>query len=429
MLDATDTFINQQGGVFETKSTSDFGPGNDLFRNEEGGAVFAATDADTIEHSAFVGLERFENQGLITLEDNQAGDSFEISNTVGGRDLKFVASGNSTLAVDSFLGGPDSASDSFTINGDVSGKTLIEINNINSGPGTFNKEGIPVVYVNGNAHGDEFFLDKPIDTGLFNYDLFYAPTGSGVFELKSFLSSNALLLPQIETAAQDLWHAESDTWFDRTADLRVLLNGGTQAAYGANAQYAEAPTPSAITPAVWARGAGSWLGRDANANVSAYGRDYRYNLNRDLETVDFQGGLDLGKRGLFSDNDILVFGALGGFVHADLDYDALTSAFTYDGGQVGGYATYLRGGLFVDTLVNVHLLEIDTSTLGLPASMSATTVGVRTDSGYRFGSFAHGAFIEPLATISINWAEIDGFSLAATECPLATILMCAAAWA
>ena len=49
--------------------------------------------------------------------------------------------------------------------------------------------------------------------------------------------------------------------------------------------------------------------------------DYRYNLNRNLETVDFQGGIDLGKRGLLSDNDILVFGALGGFVHADLDYD------------------------------------------------------------------------------------------------------------
>ena len=248
-LDADDTFINSSNGVFETKLTSDFGPGTDLFRNESGGTVQAATDSKTIEHSSFINLERFENQGLITLEDNQAGDSFEISNTVGGRDLKFVASGNSTLAVDSFLGGPGSASDSFTINGDVSGKTLIEINNINGGLGTFNKEGIPVVYINGNANGDEFFLDKPIDTGLFNYDLFYTPTGSGVFELKSFLSSNALMLPQIETAAQDLWHAESDTWFDRTADLRVLLNGGTaQAAYGANAQYDEAPASSSHHP-------------------------------------------------------------------------------------------------------------------------------------------------------------------------------------
>jgi autotransporter family porin len=49
--------------------------------------------------------------------------------------------------------------------------------------------------------------------------------------------------------------------------------------------------------------------------------------------------------------------------------------------------------------------------LGFPGSLDATTVGVRTDSGYRFGSFHGGAFIEPLATISLNWAEIDGFTL------------------
>jgi autotransporter family porin len=123
-------------------------------------------------------------------------------------------------------------------------------------------------------------------------------------------------------------------------------------------------------------------------------------------------GLDLGQRGLLSPNDILVFGALGGFVHADLDYDANPRAFDYQGGQVGGYATYLRGGLFVDTLLNVHLMEIDTGrSIGFPGSLDATTVGVRTDSGYRFGSFNGGAFIEPLATIAVDWADIDGFSL------------------
>jgi autotransporter family porin len=70
----------------------------------------------------------------------------------------------------------------------------------------------------------------------------------------------------------------------------------------------------------------------------------------------------------------------------------------------------LRGGLFVDTLVNVHLMQLDTRTLGFPNPLNATTVGVRTDSGYRFGSFHGGAFIEPLATISVDWADIDGFS-------------------
>ncbi len=188
-----------------------------------------------------------------------------------------------------------------------------------------------------------FSSTKPIDAGLFNYDLFYTPVGSGIFELKSFLGANAFVLPQLETEAQDLWHAGSDTWFDRTSDLRVLLNGGNaQAVNAANAQYAEEPSSPTITPAMWARGAGSWLGRDASADVSAYGRDYRYNLNHDLQTVDFQTGLDLGQRGLLSDNDILVFGALGGFVHADLDYDALVSTFAFSGAQVGGYATYLR---------------------------------------------------------------------------------------
>jgi hypothetical protein len=41
-------------------------------------------------------------------------------------------------------------------------------------------------------------------------------------------------LPQLITVSQDIWHEGSDTWFDRTADLRVLLNGGGAAplAYG-----------------------------------------------------------------------------------------------------------------------------------------------------------------------------------------------------
>jgi hypothetical protein len=154
------------------------------------------------------------------------------------------------------------------------------------------------------------------------------------------LGAGAFVLPQLITAAQDMWHAGSDTWFDRSTDLRVLLNGG---AAPVNAKYADGqPGSPNITPAVWVRGAGNWLDRDDSEHVTAFGKDFRFNLNRDLETIDFQSGIDLGKRGLFSDNDILVFGALGGFIHSDLDYDAINRLFSFDGGQVGGYATYLR---------------------------------------------------------------------------------------
>src|SRR4029453_11577626 len=68
------------------------------------------------------------------------------------------------------------------------------------------------------------------------YDLFFRPTGSGIFELRSFLGPGAFVLAQLKTAMQDMWHEGSDTWFDRSTDLRVLLNGGGAAplAYGPN---------------------------------------------------------------------------------------------------------------------------------------------------------------------------------------------------
>jgi autotransporter-like protein/autochaperone domain-containing protein len=417
-----DTFVNENHGVFETKLTSYFGYGSDLFVNEQGGTVLAATNPKMAEFSQFVELERFENRGLISLQDGQVGDTFRISNSfvtaygytvyAGASPIVFNGSGKSQLAIDAFLGGPGSTADNFIIDGNVSGATKVDVNNTNPGPGVFNKEGIPVIFVNGaTPKGDEFFLSQPIDTGFFNYDLFFRPTGSGIFELRSFLGQGAFVLPQLITAAQDTWHETSSTWFDRSTDLRVLLNGGGAAplAYGPN-WAPEAATSGNITPAVWVRGSGNWLDRQDSQSVTTYGRSYQYNLNRNLETIDFQSGIDLGKRGLLSDNDILVFGALGGFVHSDLDYDAINRLFSFEGGQVGGYATYLRGGLFVDTLVNVHLMEIETRTLGFPNSLDATTVGVRTDSGYRFGSFNGGAFIEPLATIAVDWADIDGFS-------------------
>jgi len=412
MTDEADTFLNQAGGVFETKRTSNFFGGSDLFRNEAGATILAATNPGQRERSSFINLDRFENQGRITLQDNQVGDVFEVSNTVGGRDLNFAASGNSRLAVDAFLGPPGSTADNLIINGNVSGRTPVAVNNTNPGPGSLNTVGIPVVYVNGNVKKDAFYLPEPIDTGFFNYDMFFEPTGSGIFELRNFAGPGARLLPQIVTAAHDIWYLSSSTWLDRTADLRVLLNGGVAPiAYDPTGAQADG-APAAFTPAVWARGAGAWLDRDKSESVTAFGRNYQFNLDRELDIIDWQMGLDLGKRDFLSANDILVFGMLGGFVNADLDYDQLGRAFDFSGGQVGGYATYLKGGLFVDTLLNVHLLELETATLGFPSSLDVTTVGLRTDSGYRFGSFTGGPFIEPLATILVTWADIDGFSLA-----------------
>ncbi len=416
LTDQRDRFFNQAGGLFEAKETSFFGAGDDLFRNEAGGSVHVGDG-----NAAFEDLERFENQGLISLADGRANDSFTISNTPGGTDLSFVASGNSTLIVDAFLAGPgNSSSDRLVIEGSVSGVTKVQVNNLNPGLGVFTSSGIRIVTATGpTPHPNAFQLDQTVDAGFFNYDLFFTPTGSGFWSLKSYPGAGAYVLPQLITAAQDIWHQSAATWSDRTADLRVMLNGGGAAATsgpgvpsyvgGAEPHYEPA---SSVTPAVWVKGSGGWLDRDGTAQTTAYGSNYSFDLDRDLETLDFQTGLDMGKRDVWAPGDALVFGVLGGFVSANLDYDSLARQFNFSGSQIGAYATYLNGGLFVDTLANLHLYELEAgSNSGFPDSLDANTFGLRSDAGYRFGSFSGGAFIEPLATLEVTWADIDGFSL------------------
>ncbi|WP_159079818.1 hypothetical protein [Methyloceanibacter sp. wino2] len=412
LTEQRDRFVNRAGGIFETKKTSLFGGGEDVFSNQGGATVLAATNANAREMSGFRGLETFKNNGgAISLVDGGVGDKFTIANTPGSADLKFEGGGY--LAVDASLRGAGSKADNFIVDGDVSGVTKVMVNNTSTLPGVFNSQGIPVVFVEGQTPqaGNFVMADGPIDTGLFDYDLYFVPTGSGYWELRSFAGASAHMLPKLLTAAQDLWHETSSTWFDRTADLRVVLNGGGAPAYDAGAKSMAEPSSNGLTPGVWIKGGGSRLDRNGSATTSAYGRNYDYDLDNELSTVDLQIGVDMGRYDVLSEGDVLVFGVLGGFVGAGLDYDSLADSFNFSGGQVGAYATYLKDGLFVDTLLNVHLYEIDTPNLGFPDSLNATTVGLRTDAGYRFGSFTGGAFFEPLATIEIAWADIDGFNV------------------
>lgn len=62
-------------------------------------------------------------------------------------------------------------------------------------------------------------------------------------------------------------------------------------------------------------------------------------------------------------------------------------------------------------MLKAHFLEIETATRGYPESVDSTTWGIRTDAGYRFGSFSRGAFIEPLATIAFAQNELDDFTI------------------
>ncbi|HXG79039.1 MAG TPA: autotransporter outer membrane beta-barrel domain-containing protein [Methyloceanibacter sp.] len=400
------TFANKRGGLFEAFD-SDFGFG--VFANEEGATVHTARNPLVAETTSFFGLRSFANAGLLSLVDGGTGDVFELSDC-GCVRPSFSGQGSSTIALDVFLGGPGSPADNVLIDGDVKGKTAVEVHNTNPGSGTTNTQGIPIVFVDGAVKSNQFYLKGgPIDAGFVAYDLFFVKTGSGFFELRTIPAhEGSFLLPELTTASQDVFFSTTETWFDRTADLRVLLHGGGPGV--ASGAGAEGGLP--VAPGFWARAGGNWLNVEDSAGAVAYGRSYQFDLERDMQIMDLEIGIDFGKRQLFSAHDLLIFGLLGGVIHADLDYQSVERLFTYEGGEIGAYATYLNGGLFVDALIKADFLQLDAGDApGFPSDLNDTNIGGRVDAGYRFGGFRGGPFIEPLATIAVVDATVDSFSL------------------
>ena len=370
LTEEDDSFDNS--GTFEARGESDFGDGEDVFSNS--GTVHA------LGETSFVNLEVFENAGLISMVDGNPRDVFTIDPPGG---VSFNALSGSQLAVDAKLGGAGSKADLLVIEGDVEGKTRVIVNNA-GGAGALNKAGIPVVEVTGSVGPKDFVLKGgPVDAGFFRYDLFFEPGDPNVFELRSAIGQNAFVLPQLTTAMQDLWHSTSDTWFDRTADLRMALYGapGMAALVPTSSKLDEA-APAAgyqnIYPGLWARGSFGELSRDASVSFTSFGPATAH-LNRDQRTGDFQAGVDFGTRDVLGSGDALIFGVLGGFVVSELDYDQLAQSFDLNGGQVGAYATYLNGGLFLDTLFKADFVDLDPkSTVGFADSLNAQNFGVRT---------------------------------------------------
>lgn len=412
LTDSRDIFKNMSGGEFNARNVSNFGGGSDLFANNAGSTLRTADRYHANEVTRFVGLERFENRGLITMVDGQTGDQFRISNTPGGTDTVFRGSGRSTLGVDTFLGGPGSKSDTLVIEGSTQGRTRLAVNNVNPGPGKLNRQGIPVVFVDGNVNASNFYLDKPIDTGFFEYDLVFVPTGSGYFELKSHAGGGAHVLPQILTTVHQTFHSSTETWFDQSTDLRALLARGSVCDDVRDPQErVRCQDLYDATPGFWARGSGSWFDFDGNATTKANGKTYRYDLGRDLNIWQVESGVDFGKEGVLTPDDILVLGVLGGAVKSALDYNALARSYDLSSLEAGAYATYLRGGFFVDTLFKAFFGTLEPKgAVEFPETLDTQTYGVRVDSGYRFGGMKDGPFVEPLATVAVSWSHIDDFS-------------------
>ncbi len=281
----------------------------------------------------------------------------------------------------------------------------MDINNTSPEGGALNTTGITVVSVQGTVAADAFVLaGGPVDGGFYSYDLFAEPgAGSSTdFKLKSFVGPGANVLPQLLMATNDIWHSSSGTWADRTADLRASLGGDSWKASGS-------PGSAGTGPGVWARFSGEQLDRSGSVSIDAYDTTHDFDLGRSLRTNDLQVGIDFGQRDFSTGGDAFAYGVMGGIINGSLNYNALDRQFNFEGGQFGGYATYMSHNLFIDALLKADFYQLGTRTSGFPETLAVRTFGARVDAGYRMGG--KGMFVEPLATIAAASSSIEGFTV------------------
>ena len=255
LSDNADIFDNNSSNSWIVVGDNDFGGGSDTLNNP--GRIQTALNGAVAETTNLSALESFVNGdpsnvgvGLVTMSDETAGQlAYNASRDVTYTSGTFTGVGNSTLAVDAYLGGPGSTSDTLVVGGlDVNGNpisglstygtTKILVNDVNNAPGAFNPTGIAVVETqNGTTTSSGNFVIDPnsanyssrfggiIDKGLFFYDLEAVPTSTGASQvLVGLPDQEAFEFPSFITGAQTIWYETSGLWLDRQADLRSYLD-------------------------------------------------------------------------------------------------------------------------------------------------------------------------------------------------------------
>jgi hypothetical protein len=423
-------------GFWGTTGTSDFFGGTDDYLYN-GGFIKAAFSpyADNYTGSLgangkytyytdWDGVDSVENAGIISMVNHNAGDEFQMS----GEDFTYQGDKGS-LGVDVYLTGlaagtswkdmcgtaKSACSDLFVMNFEDSGnaptgKTYIYVDNTNNNGGGLvpmgnGTGGIPVVHLDGvsytgsndingmpnsalvadgvfklssNSPGyTNAFGQGAIEDGMFLYLLgeragILSPDSTDIV-LYSVPGVQAYQMASLMTAQQNIWQVTAQTYFNRETDLRDAwtCDGGPMTC---NTKFG-----------VWATGVGNWTSR--NPGTVTEGDPVTFDTAYSQDTYAVLAGFDAGTS--FTPDSALMFGVLGGYITSSLNYNdggmGGHSSASFDGGSVGGYATYVNSGFFLDGLVKADLLDAKFSSPGLSSvSSGATAIGVTADGGYRF---------------------------------------------
>lgn len=386
-------------------------PGVNSFFDNDG---FVFVDGAT----GFAGLDNFNNNNIVSMQEGEVDDVLALGGNYNA---------NSELWIDAELthGG---LADLLLVGGNVTGTTLVSVNDLDGGPGQYDPEGVLFAVVAGSTDVSNFTTGGGIDKGLFRYDTYLRvddpalSAGADGWYLASTLDGEAYEFPGIMSGAQALWNTSTGTWLDRTADLRVALGDG---AIDPNCAKDCLPEIGNVTPGVWMKALAGTQSRDSD-NRSApppgmLGDSYGYDNGFDQNFWGFLIGADAGKEWTTASghNAAWLAGIMGGYLGSQLGFNDSNTDVDYEAFTLGVYTTYLNGGFFIDGTLKADLGTVDyDSDLGGGFSESTssdfTSIGGLVDMGYRF-DVSSGVFIEPMATLSYVNTSIDDMDVLGTN--------------
>lgn len=404
-----------------------FGAGEDRFFNE--GTLLIETFAGELH---LLGLDRFENAGLIDLGEDPCPDCFlkpdpevpddilmmpgaTLVGTDTGRirlDISLQAFGAQTgcsAALRSSSGRLPAADCLALYDGSIEGPVLIEITPAEpGGRGAYDPIGNVIIDLSDGAGGagsggmaanatvtiapeSPFYspaLGGVLDDGMFAYRLVYDEAATQV-KLISLPSAGAFHQPIIANAAQSAWRTANASFFDRQADLRDTLRASNIQDHG-----------------VWLRTAYDDGERTPTHTFEAQTGDAAYDNTHDLQTSAVTLGLDM-LRGSDGNRRWLV-GGMAGYVRTDVEYAQLwTDTAAMNGMMAGLYASFVDGPLFVDAALSGIWTQLDQDMpqaqlfRGRGLTSNVETRGAQVEAGWRFELGV--ARIEPL--LSAAWAQ------------------------
>ncbi len=453
-----DVFYNVDGAVWNTGGDNDWGASNGSGGPHFSGSPFDQTFnvvsggssgpvsctygnclynnyavINVFGNTQFKNLDLFSNsQGIINMQDGTI-NTLEVSGSSGGPTFYSTSGyGDGHLAVDvNLISGAFNPGehDLFKIDGFTdSGGTAVTVHDLLPGtmPTYDPTHGIPIVQIVGSGSGDAqtFYLENgPIQKGFWQYALEFAPSGGQTVSGSDSVSGDdewqlvmqpgqaSSELPTLMTAIQSVGVNTLGLWLDRQADLRAQLGGDGPSADLGDGHHvkptADVPGMASISGGVWTKLLAGQANRDSSTIYN--GIDYDTSYNQSL--FGFLSGIDFAHAD--GNGGTWFIGPMAGYTSANTNFgggaSAGLTAFT-----VGGYLTYLNGGLHVDTVAKADLGSIDYKLSGDSDNLATTSLTASAEAGYRISSGGRG-FFEPMAAFAYSHTSIaDGTVLGST---------------